>query len=151
LEGTAGLSRYIEIVLGSDFPQARLLTPDKFIKDLKTMGIQLNKKRLEFYDNQGLLRPVLRYKEPVLKGPKAKRVIKSITATRMQANRDKIEFPKDGDYQPWRNYEADQDEKFVLYYHPFQFIQAHRLEGQLNKVINPMLLEKLRDNPRAAS
>jgi hypothetical protein len=119
------------------------LTPDKFIKDLKTMGIQLNKKQLEFYDNKGLLRPVLRYKEPVLKGPKAKRVIKSITATRMQASRDKIEFPKDGDYQPWRNYEADQDEKFVLYYHPFQFIQAHRLEGQLNKVINPMLLENL--------
>jgi len=61
----------------------------------------------------------------------------------MQANRDKVEFPKDGDYQPWRNYDADQDEKFVLYYHPFQFIQAHRLEGQLNKVINPMLLENL--------
>jgi hypothetical protein len=61
----------------------------------------------------------------------------------MQANRDKVEFPKDGDYQLWRNCEAGQDEKIVLYYHPFQFIQAHRLEGQLSKLINPMLLENL--------
>jgi hypothetical protein len=80
LEGTAGLSRYIEIVLGSEFPQAKLLTPDKFINDLKMMSIQLDKERLEFYDNKGLLRPVLHCKEPVPKRPKAKRAIRSKTA-----------------------------------------------------------------------
>jgi hypothetical protein len=142
LEGTAGLSRYMEIVLDSEFPQAKLLTPDKFMEDLKTRGIHVGKNRLEFYDNKGLLRPVLRCKESVPKGPKAKRVKRSITAPKMQANRDKVEFPKDGDYQPWRNYDAGQDEK-IVFYHPFQFIQAHRLEGQLNKVINPMLLENM--------
>jgi hypothetical protein len=38
LQGTAGLSRYMEIVLGSEFPQAKLLTPDKFIKILEDDG-----------------------------------------------------------------------------------------------------------------
>ncbi len=76
-------------------------------------------------------------------GPKSRWDKRSTTATEMQANRDKVGFPKDGDYQPWRNYDASQDENIVLYYHPFQFIQAHRLEGQLNKVINPMQLENL--------
>jgi hypothetical protein len=69
LVGTAGLSMYMEIVLGSEFPQSKLLTPDKFIKYLKTIGIRLDKRRLEFYDKKGHLRPVLRYKEPVPKGP----------------------------------------------------------------------------------
>jgi hypothetical protein len=143
LKGTAGLSRYMEIVLGSEFPQAKLLTPDKFMKYLKTMGIRLDKWRLEFYDKKGLLRPVLHYKEPILKEPKAMRVISDPIITKMQTNMDKVEFLKDGDYQPWKNYDAGQDEKVVLYYHPFQFIQAHILEGQLSKVINPMLLENL--------
>jgi hypothetical protein len=56
LVGTAGLSMYMEIVLGSEFPQSKLLTPDKFIKYLKMMGIRLDKRRLEFYDKKGLLR-----------------------------------------------------------------------------------------------
>lgn len=143
LEGTAGLSRYMEIVLGSEFPQAKLLTPDKFIKYLKTMGIRLDKRRLEFYDKKGHLRPVLLYKEPVLKGPNAMRMISGPITIKIQAEIDKVEFLKDGDYQPWRNYGAGQDGKVILYYHPFQFVQAHRLEGQLNKVIKTMLIENL--------
>ena len=114
----------MEIVLGSEFPQSKLLTPDKFIKYLKMMGIRLDKRRLEFYDKKGLLRPVLLYKEPVLKGPNAMRMISGPITIKIQAEIDKVEFLKDGDYQPWRNYGAGQDGKVILYYHPFQFVQA---------------------------
>jgi hypothetical protein len=120
------------------------------MKYLKTIGIRLDKRRLEFYDKKGLLRPILRYRASP-KEAKAMRVISGLIITKMQANIDKVEFLKDGDYQQWRNYDAGQGEKVVLYYHPFQFIQAHRLEGQLNKVMNPMLLENFRDNSGAAS
>jgi hypothetical protein len=151
LKGTAGLSRYMKIVLGSEFPQAKLLTPDKFMKYLKTMGIRLDKRRLEFYDKKGLLRPVLRYKEPVLKGPKAMRVISGPITTKMQSNMDKVEFLKDGDYQQWKNHDAGQDEKVVLYYHLFQFIQAHRLMAAQQGNQSNAFGKLDRDNPGAAS
>lgn len=142
LAGTSGISKYMEMILNSEFQNAHLLTADEFIKYLEDMEIYLSKERLEFYDEKGLLRPALRYKEPNLKGPNVIRFVNGPIIIEMQQNCDMVEFPKDNDYRPWSEYATD-NEKTIQYYHPFQFIPVHKLDRRFNKVLGPKKLEAL--------
>ena len=58
----------------------------------------------------------------------------------IRESREGIELPSDGDFQPWKNYEEKENERVVLYYHPFQLILAHWLTKNNGKSLGPLFI-----------
>ena len=53
------VSRYMEILLKSDFLQFKLSAPEQLVKFLFDRGIKLTMKELEYYDKKEIIRPAL--------------------------------------------------------------------------------------------
>ena len=58
------LTKYVDLILKSSFPQSYFCSADRFASFLKTIGLDIGASRLEFFDKIGITRPVLRLKVP---------------------------------------------------------------------------------------
>lgn len=143
--GSSGISRYVGMLLDSRFPQSHLMTVDEFLRYLRELDVELNKEELEFYDKQGIIRPAARFMEPVDEHGFVAGIFFGPMIREMKSNRERVQLPKDGDFQPWENYEKAKDERVVLYYHPFQFILAHWLTNHHDIVLGPIFMEKVNE------
>ena len=105
------MTNYMSIVLTSRFPQGKLLNPIDFIEYVKERDLYITIKELEFYDKNGILRPVVRMNR------KFKAI--DLYGFAYRTKEGQSELPKERDFKPWINYNT---EKIELYYHPFQII-----------------------------
>lgn len=132
----SGLSRYIKLLLHSQFPASSLLNPDNFLKYLAQRGILVSIKNLEYFDKKGVLRPVLRVIIPKFEE-------KEVYTRNSYSNADiyalqyyyfngLIELPDNYDYRPSYEYEEDVQGR-CLYYHPYQIIQMWCLTSAINQ------------------
>ncbi len=142
--GSSGLSKYVNILLDSQFPQHDLMNVGHFLKYLEELGVKLNKKELEFYDKHRIIRPALRFKQKIDKGDFVSDPF-SLLNSEMRASREGIELPADDDFQPWKNYEATEKESVILYYHPFQLILAQWLTKNTRKSLLPQFIEDVKE------
>ena len=124
------LSFYIRRKINRRFVQGDFLRPRGFVKLLEKHGIKINEKTLEKYESEGWVRPVFRIIIP-------KRLQNGVLYLGNDAikefYKDKlIEFPKNGDYEPWSNFKADykkgeRHDKKLMYYHSFQILQIKNI------------------------
>lgn len=126
----------------SEFPVTNLLTPDEFIKLLKSRSFCLYEDDLEWCDKEGLIRPVLRLKRPKLNPKEFPYSRYRYMETNMYAIQyyytiDLVEFPVDGDFQRWSEY-IKEEEDICVYYHPYQILQIDTIvqDLQATKVLD---------------
>ena len=122
----SGVTRYVKLMMNSRFPVSNLMNSKDFLKYLSVRGFSTSEKELEYHDKLGLLRPALRLRRPKLnetKYFKYKYVGTNIFALQFYNTIGLIEFPADGDFQPWPKYIQD-DEDTWLFYHPYQILQS---------------------------
>lgn len=105
----SGITRYVKLMLNSRFPVSNLMNSKDFLKYLSIRGFSTTEKELEYYDKLGLLRPAIRLRRPKLNetkypNPKYKYVGTDIFALQYYNTIGSIEFPVDGDFQPWQVY-----------------------------------------------
>lgn len=144
----SGVGKYMEILLKSQFPQSNLLDADRFLVFLKDRGIELTKEELEYYDEKEIIRPALR-----LQRPRAGEghltylpIFTDIFGMKEYYMAGLIEFPHDGDFQPWSNYLDDnRQEKIMIYYHPFQCVPVRRLTMGDGVRLSAKFLESVKD------
>ena len=132
----SGVTRYVKLMMNSRFPVSNLLNSRDFLKYLSARGFSTTEKELEYYDKLGLLRPALRLRRPKLNGTKYpyfkyKYVGTDIFALQYYNTIGLIEFPADGDFQPWPKYIQD-DEDTWLFYHPYQILQIDNIPFDIN-------------------
>lgn len=123
------MSKYIDILLRSRFPQQDLLNPKDFLLYLKKRGFHTSMGELEYYDKQGLVRPVLRLRRPKEQG----RYIypeQDIFSLQGYHNNGLIEFPVHDDYSPWSQYHRE-SEDIVPLFHPYQIFQIDNIGQSL--------------------
>jgi hypothetical protein len=137
---SSGLSKYVNMLLDSQFPQHDLMNVDDFLKYLEGRGVKLSKEELEFYDRCGIVRPALRVRLLIDNGNFDTRNPFSLKNAAIRESREGIELPSDGDFQPWKNYAEKENERVVLYYHPFQLILAHWLTKNNGKSLGPLFI-----------
>ena len=113
------LSKYVKIIMNSQFPATTFMGPAKFIEYLKERGLVLSIGNLEYYDKLELLRPILRL-----------RVSKtSSTDTYSYSNSDIFDLKHyysmglvqpvlDGDFKPWSGNDSEDDSTFLFYHLP---------------------------------
>lgn len=120
----------MRLIINSKFPQFRLLTRKDFLSELKKREIYVFENYLEYLDKTGLLRPCLRIKIPTteLHGFRYASSFVPVSPRELnEAQRNKqLEFPKSGDYKPWKSYKK---KKVVteLLYHPWQLFFMRNL------------------------
>src|SRR5687768_1106426 len=144
LPGSSGISKYPEILLDSQFPQSDLMRHDVFLRYLKKLGVNLSKEELEFYDKHGVIGPALRFNYVLDKDGLLTSRLFSLNR-KMKTCPERIQLPTDWDFQPWKNYEKSKHERIVLYYHPFQFILAHKLTRNHAIILGPRYLEHIEE------
>jgi len=147
LPGASGLSNFMKIILESQFPQSDLLQGKQFLDFLGKRGLRVSIEDLEYYDENGTVRPVLRLNRPLAKeGPmKYAAMMTDIFSMRHLFKQGWIELPRDDDFQPWQNYRDGYEDKTWLYYHPFQFASIRRLMiGQAFK-LGPRHFKQMKD------
>ena len=132
----SGVTRYVKLMMNSRFPVSNLLNCADFIKYLSVRGFSITERQLEYYDKLGILRPALRLIRPKLgeiKYPyfKYKYVGTDIFALQYYNTIGLIEFPTDGDFQPWPKYTKN-DEDIWLFYHPYQILQIAPIRSHIN-------------------
>lgn len=143
----SGVTRYVKLMMNSRFPVSNLLNSKDFLKYLSARGFSTTEKELEYYDKLGLLRPALRLRRPKLnetKYPyfKYKYVGTDIFALQYYNTIGLIEFPTDGDFQPWPKYIQD-DEDTWLFYHPYQILQIDHIPFDINYPLKTQKIEML--------
>lgn len=119
------LSHYVDLLLKSKFPQFQLLNPKAFSDELKKRDIRINERSLEYYDKKGIIRPCLRINRPIVNQPGQKYASMSLGSPYgwTQLYREGfVELVKDGDFEPWENYDDNDGGKTWLYYHPWQLL-----------------------------
>ena len=129
--------------MNSEFPSSNLLNPDEFLKYVKLRGIFLTKNNLEYYDKSGVLRPVLKVITPNIENNIRLRNSYSsahIYTLQHYYSEGLIEFPNDGDYMPWSNYD-EYDNIRSMYYHPYQLLQAVNIATKLNWQLTTLDIE----------
>lgn len=134
LPNELSLSKYIDILLRSRFPQQDLLNPKDFLLYLKKRGFHTSMGELEYYDKQGLVRPVLRLRRPKEQG----RYIfpeQDIFSLQEYHKNGLIEFPVHDDYSPWSQYHRG-SEDIVPLFHPYQIFQIDNLGHSLTVSID---------------
>ena len=124
------LSFYTRRKINHRFVQGSFLKPRGFVKLLEKHGIKINEKTLEKYESEGWVRPAFRIIIP-------KRLQNGGLSLGNDAikefYKDKlIEFPKNGDYEPWSNFKADykkgeRHDKKLIRYHFFQILQIKNI------------------------
>jgi hypothetical protein len=137
-------------MIRQEFPTSALMTAMEFVKYLSVRGLNISERDLEFYDKHGLLRPVLRLKRPKSNGignPFCKYIYTdtSIFALQHYFSIGLIEFPHDGDFQPWTSY-SQELEDIWLYYHPYQILLAGQIYGMTRFVFKAEQLQDI-SNP----
>jgi hypothetical protein len=143
----SGVTRYVKLMMNSRFPVSNLMNSKDFLKFLSLRGFSTTEKELEYYDKLGLLRPALRLRRPKLnetKYPhsKYKYVGTDIFALQYYNTIGLIEFPADGDFQPWPKYIQD-DEDTWLFYHPYQILQIDHIPSDINYPLRTHKIEML--------
>ena len=141
----SGVSRYVKLMMNSRFPVSNLLSSKDFLKYLSIRGFSTTEKELEYYDKLGLMRPALRLRRPKLnetKYFKYKYVGTNIFALQFYNTIGLIEFPADGDFQPWTKYIQD-DEDTWLFYHPYQILQIDHIPFDINYPLKTHKIETL--------
>jgi hypothetical protein len=137
--------RYVKLMMNSRFPASNLLNSKDFLKYLSVRGFSTTEKELEYYDKLGLMRPALRLRRPKLnetKYFKYKYVGTNIFALQFYNRIGLIEFPADGDFQPWTKYIQD-DEDTWLFYHPYQILQIDHIPFDINYSLKAHKVETL--------
>ncbi len=120
-------SFYIRRKIRHRFIQNTFLNPKKFTKLLNDHDIDINVKQLEKFEEKGWLRPVFRIVlTEELQRKSSLTIDKQLAACYKEG---RMEFPRDGDYEPWANFKRDyqKGEKYdrkIMYYHPFQIMQV---------------------------
>ncbi|WP_268541330.1 TOPRIM nucleotidyl transferase/hydrolase domain-containing protein [Candidatus Nitrosotenuis cloacae] len=110
-----------------------LMDPDRFIRFLEEYGIRIRKERLESLEEEGLLQPIVRFVVPKQVRRKGGGMMTGTDVMQWYYKHTKfIEFPKKGDYQPWKKFasnykKGDHYEKKIFYYHPFQLLQVENI------------------------
>ncbi len=124
-----GIGKYMEILLQSEFPQFNLMTAGSFSGFLKSLGLEFSEKSLEYYDKKNIIRPALRLNLPLSsnKVRKYSTLMLDTYSIKEYYKGGIVEFPKEGDFQPWKNYKNGYEENTLLFYHPYQFIQFKKL------------------------
>jgi hypothetical protein len=145
LPGSSGISKYLEILLSSQFPQSDFMRHDVFLRYLKELGVNLTEEELEFYDKHRIIRPALRFKYELDKDGLLTSRLFSLKNRKMKTCLERIQLPTDEDFQPWKNYEKSKHERIVIYYHPFQFILAHKLTRNHAIILGPRYLEHIEE------
>jgi hypothetical protein len=122
----ASLPEYLNLILKLDHPQTNLFKADKFLAFLKRRDISISKDDLEYYDERDVLRPVLRLHKPTSKeGPLRNSTVDiSIDGLKEYYKMGLAELPVTGDFQPWKNYIDNYEEKVLQFYHPLQLISV---------------------------
>jgi hypothetical protein len=143
----SGVTRYVKLMMNSRFPVSNLLNSKDFLKYLSVRGFSTTEKELEYYDKLGLLRPALRLRRPKLNETnypyfKYKYVGTDIFALQYYNTIGLIEFPTDGDFQPWPKYIQD-DEDTWLFYHPYQILQIEHIPFDINYPLKTHKIEIL--------
>lgn len=128
------------------------MTSTEFVKYLSIRGLNISERDLEFCDKHGLLRPVLRLKRPKsndMGNPFCKYIYTDtdIFALQHYFSIGLIEFPHDGDFQPWTSYSKELEDIW-LYYHPYQILLADQIYGMTRFVFKA---EQLQDIPNPSS
>ena len=124
------LSFYIRRKINHRFVQGDFLESRGFVKLLEKHGVKINEKTLEKYESEGWIRPAFRIVIP--KRLQNKTLYLGNDGIK-DFHKDKlIEFPKDGDYEPWSNFKADykkgeRHDKKLMYYHSFQILQVKNI------------------------
>jgi hypothetical protein len=139
------MSKCIDILLRSRFPQQDLLNPNDFLLYLKKRGTHTSMGELEYYDKQGLVRPVLRLRRPKEQG----RYIypeQDIFSLQEYHKDGLIEFPVHYDYSPWSQYHRE-NEDIVPLFHPYQIFQIDNIGQSLAVSLDGRDLEQ-DDNPQ---
>ena len=141
------VSRYMEILLKSDFLQFKLLSPEQFVKFLSDRGIKLTIKELEYYDKKEIVRPALRLSSPEISLPNERYRFLGRNSFFMHYYYvcGLIELPREGDFKPWEHYK---ERAIELYYHQYQFVPIRRLLVGNDIVLKPGFFEVEHDYQR---
>jgi hypothetical protein len=139
------LSVYLRHILDSRYPQSNLYRVSEFLAFLHKRGITITKDELEYYDKKEIIRPVLRlHRQPANEGSnKYSEVNTSMFGLKECLGTGLVTFPANGDFQPWRNYLDNGEEKVMQFYHPFQFVLIRYSTAGNNISVYPSNLEKL--------
>lgn len=121
------MHKYIEIFLNSSFPQSDLLSADKFLSFLRSIGLKKDKSTLEYYHRIGILKPVAKLKRIQVRNqfPKYDIVDGSIFSLGNYFRNGFLKLVNE--YEPWEDLKDGYENKAILYYHPFQFLSIRRL------------------------
>ena len=138
------LSKYMQILLSSKFPQFNLLSAEEFIEFLKKRGIHRTISDLEYYDKMKIVKPVLRLKGS-LKDSIFRRCHKNVGMLLLHeyVDNDLILLPDDNDFQPWDQWIDDDKNPLCMYYHPFQIVGFDHITRGLQIRLTPQILEKV--------
>lgn len=143
-----GLSRYIESLLKSRFPQSNLIPHDRFVSLLNEIGLNFKESDIEYFDKVGITRPALRLRRLVTRNtfPKYEMVFGDIFSMKNNYYKSgNIDLPSENDYQSWNNYQDGSEEKISLYYHPFQFLPLRRLALGMKITLKADYFENVND------
>jgi len=145
----SGLSRYIKPMMNSQFPVTSLMESKDFLKYIALRDFSFSLKDLEYFDRNGLVRPVIRLKRPKLNQSRPPYLKYQYSGTDIYSFQDYfkmglIEFPIDGDFQEWSNYSTEVLD-VCLYYHPYQILQVDHIISHFNYVIKGTELDSIQN------
>ena len=126
------LAYFIKKKLINPYTQIEFLDPTHFIEYLKKHGINLSLSQLENFEKDGLLKPILRLNVPENNQKKGGMML-GVNGIKWYYYNKFTEFPKKGDYEPWKNFKANYVQtknlvdKKLMYYHPFQLLQVENI------------------------
>jgi len=146
----SNISYYMELLLKSNFPQFHPMDTREFTRFVNARGFRIREESLEFYDEKEILRPAFLFHKPRVNKPDHKYASMLIMGPRswnQYFEEGFISFPKDGIFEPWKNYKDGYDDKIVPYYHPFQFVSV-RLTSNLGIRLSPKYFENLHDHQK---
>jgi hypothetical protein len=109
----SGLSKYAKVLLTAQLPSTDLLDSKNFLKFINQRGFNISINELEYYDKIGLIRPIIRLKRPKIQNSNYIYDETGIFALQYYYTLGLIEFPIDGDYQNWSNYNKDIEDVYL--------------------------------------
>ena len=131
------LSKYMEILLRSRFPQFSLLSAKEFLANLKRRGIHRTLRDLEFYDKIQVVKPVLRVHGTC--DSTFKRCPKTLTMSSLKYYLDKqlVDLPSNGDYKPWKEWIDVNGDPLYMYYHRAQIVGFESITNDVRLNLDP--------------
>lgn len=140
------VSKYMKILLDSDFPQFHILSAEKLLKYLDERGIKRTLEDLEYYDEIGICKPALRLHGSLVNDHFKKCTDSfSINGIHEYYENGQVEFPEDDDFKPWNDWKDENNDNLCMYYHPFQSFGFERVTSDLKVCISPKQANKITD------